>query len=200
MCLRCTDLVHDSAKLLQNNFFSPQSLFPGNYHLLRVCISFFLLLLCYIHTHIHIPPLLLLLLLGLSPPSTLSLLLQPPSSSILSSLVPPSPSVFLQGIQVTENKRPSLVSPVIMRQENPGNRNNFHVFEVRRNRNNVIFVSVLPRKTSSNGAATKYSRARTTWKEEQQTRKPKFRKLLSWNLLMKNQEWTLVCQPLGLNL
>lgn len=129
-----------------------------------VCISFFLLLLCYIHTHTHVP-LLLLLLLGVSPPSTLSPLLQPPSSSSLSSLVPPSPFVFLQDIQVTENKRPSLVSPLITRQENQGNRNNFHVFEVRRNKNNLIFVSVLPRKTSSNGAATKYSRDRTTWKE-----------------------------------
>ena len=115
----------------------------------------------YIHTHV---PLLLLLLLGVSPPS-LSPLLQPPSSSSLSSLVPPSPFAFLQDIQVTENKWPSLVSPLIMRQENQGNRNNFHVFEVRRNRNNLIFVSVLPRKTSSNGAATKYSRDRTTWKE-----------------------------------
>lgn len=129
-----------------------------------VCISFFLLLLCYIHTHTHVA-LLLLLLLGVSPPSTLSPLLQPPSSSSLSSLVPPSPFVFLQDIQVTENKRPSLVSPLITRQENQGNRNNFHVFEVRRNKNNLIFVSVLPRKTSSNGAATKYSRDRTTWKE-----------------------------------
>ena len=164
MCIGCTDLARDSVKLLQNNFFPPQSLFPGNYHLLCVCISFFLLLLCYIHTHTH-TPFLRPLLFGFSPPSTLSLLLQPPSSSSPRCLVSPSPFVFLQDIQVTENKRPSFVSPLITRQENQGNRNNFHVFEVRRNRNNLIFVSVLPRKTSSNGAATKYSQDRITWKE-----------------------------------
>lgn len=176
-------------------FSSPKFIPCGNYHPLCVCVSFFLLLLCYTHTQTHA-----------NPPTPLrpvfpfcSLLFFCSLSLLLVSalLYPPPPFASLSSFHVTKNKRSSWTSTLIRRQKNQWNRNSFHVLEVRRNRKNLVFVSVLPRETDSKWAATMYSqdRYRTIWKESWRAtnEKTKVQKITCLELIngrTKNGPWS----------
>ena len=120
MCRGCADTAHDSAKVLQNNFFVPKVY--SLWHLpSSVCMYFILSLALRVHTHTHTyththrdtgPP------LGPVSPFCSLLFFSSPPLPLVSSLVsPPLPFLSPSTIQVTKNKRSSLASTLIRRQE-----------------------------------------------------------------------------------
>ena len=183
--------------MTQPNCFRTAFFLPKVYSLWQlsssVCMSLILSLALMLHTHTNPPT----TLRPVFPFCSLLFFCSLPLLLVLALLYPPPPFVSLSSIHVTKNKRSSWASTLIRRQKNQWNRNNFHVFEVRRNRKNLIFVSVLPRETDSNWAATMYSqdRYRTIWKESWRAtnEKTKVQKITCLELIngrTKNGPWS----------